>query len=126
MGSGLAAAGGVVIVMQQPYERRDDHAFGRRVMTAAFVGSIPVWIGLIVAYLLSGPLFAYLVALGMTLPIAWAVIYVYARTSKCPNCGKCIRIDWRTREFTRGGMLRYTCDNCRIEWATHLYPGSDV
>jgi hypothetical protein len=35
-------------------------------------------------------------------------------------------VNWNTLEFRHGGMLRYICDDCGIEWATHLYPGSDV
>lgn len=112
--------------MRPSYEERDDYQFGLRVIVAVVVAAMPVWIGLGAAYALDWRLAGYLITLACSLPISLLIIYFSARSAKCPKCGRLVRINWRTREFRRGGMLRYFCEDCRIEWATHLYPGSDV
>lgn len=107
-------------------EQCDDRQFGFRVMRTAVLASIPVWIGLLTALLLKAQLTGYIVALLVTLPIPLIILGTAFRYTKCPKCGQQIRVPWRSLEYRHGGMLRYTCDRCHIEWATHLYPGSDV
>ena len=112
--------------MQQEYEQREDHRFGLRFMVTMFAASIPVWIALTIPFVLGWPLIRYGIGLLITLPISLLFILWRFRFTQCPNCGRVIRVPWRSREFRRGGMLRYDCDHCRIVWATHLYPGSDI
>ena len=112
--------------MDPEYTEGDDRGFGIRVMAMAFLGSIPVWGGLLTALWMKCEPVGYLVALAVTLPIPLAILGFAFRWTKCPACGQRIRVPWRSKEHLRGGMLRYTCESCRIVWRTHLYPGSDV
>jgi hypothetical protein len=112
--------------MRPTDEQRDDYQFGRRVMVAAVVAALPVWIGLGIAFALDWRPVGYFISLACSLPIALLIVYFRSRTATCQKCGRSIRVNWNTLEFRHGGMLRYICDDCGIEWATHLYPGSDV
>jgi hypothetical protein len=112
--------------MRENYEQRNDYQFGQRVLIAAIIACIPVWVGLGLAFALDWRLAGYFISLACSLPIAFLIIYFSSRVAKCPKCGRPVRINWRSRDFCHGGMLRYICENCRIEWATHLYPGSDL
>ena len=110
--------------MRQSYDQRDDYQFGGRVMLSTVV--VPVWIGLGLAFAFDCRPAGYIVSLACSLPIAFLIVYFRSRLAKCPQCGRSIRINWSSQEFCRGGMLRYICEDCCIEWATYLFPGSDV
>ncbi len=112
--------------MHPEYTERDDRRFGIRIMATAILGSIPVWGGLLAALWMKSQLVSYLVVLAFTLPIPLTILAFAFRWTKCPSCGKRIRVPWRGREYRNGGMLRYACDTCRIVWRTHVYPRSDV
>ncbi|MEX0776006.1 MAG: zf-TFIIB domain-containing protein [Phycisphaeraceae bacterium] len=112
--------------MPADYTPRDDHRFGLRFMGTAVLTSIPVWIGMLLAVWLQWPLKGFLAVGAGTLFIPLTVLTLAFRWTRCPACGQKIRVPWRSTEYRRGGMLRYTCEQCRIVWATHLFPGSDV
>ena len=113
-------------LMQPDYEKRDDRRFGRRFMLTAVVSSIPVWAGLLIAGWLRLPIFWLIGILCVTLAIPLTVLTIRFRWTECPFCGRRVRVPWNNREFRRGGMLRYTCEQCRVVWSTYLFPGSDV
>ena len=112
--------------MRPDYAQRNDTRFGMRVMVTAVVSSIPVWIGLSLAVFWDASIFVLLVVLVATLAIPLTVLFTRLRWVSCPACGRRIKVPWNSTDYVRGGMLRYTCDDCRIIWSTHLYPGSDL
>jgi hypothetical protein len=108
------------------YQQRNDTRFGNRFFATALISSIPVWIGILVAGLLRLPLPAFIAVIVATLSIPLSVMAVRFRWTQCPACGTKIRVPWNSGEYMRGGMLRYTCENCRIVWSTGVRPGSDI
>src|SRR5579875_1012551 len=104
-------------------EKCDDYAFGKRFMLGALVALVPVWIGLLISFMLGWPLFAYLISLACTIPPSLTIVFFVGRKARCPRCWQSILVNWHMREYNRGGMLRYICNDCNVEWATHLFPG---
>src|SRR5262245_25636737 len=102
--------------MQPEYANRDDSRFGIRLMLTAMVCSIPVWAGLLIALWLRLPAWSWIAILGITLALPLTVLMVRFRWTECPSCGRKVRVSWNSREYCRGGMLRYTCEHCRIIW----------
>ncbi|MEX0703915.1 MAG: hypothetical protein WD069_17580 [Planctomycetales bacterium] len=86
--------------------------------------SVPVWAGLVLAFWLRWSSPTLIATLGLTLMIPLAVLAVRFRWTKCPSCGRKVRIPWSSSEYARGGMLRYTCDHCRIVWSAHVFSDS--
>lgn len=107
------------------YAQRDDWAFGPRFMLTGFVSVIPVWVGILISVWLQLPLLGLIAVLGVTLLIPFTALAVRFRWAECPSCRQKVRVVWTT-EFRRGGMLKYTCDHCRIIWSTHFFAGSDT
>jgi hypothetical protein len=112
--------------MQPEYTERDDWGFGRRFFPTALLGSIPVWLGLLIVFWLKSPWPVMLIVFGITLTIPLSVLILRHRWTRCPSCGKSVRVPWDDKEYCRGGELKYTCDRCRIRWNTHFTPGSNV
>jgi hypothetical protein len=113
--------------LPKDYDQRDDRGFGQRVMVSMLAGLIPLGLVILVGYFwLHLSLTVFLSIYAVTLLLVVVTIILAFRSTTCPSCGQTIRVPWSSVEFRRGGMLRYTCDNCRIIWLTHLYPGSDT
>ena len=112
--------------MQPEYTQRDDRRFGVRFTATAMISSLPVGVGLAIAFVLRVSVPLVLLIFGVTLIVPLTILSTCFRWTKCPSCGQRIRVRWNGPEYRRGGMLRYSCDRCRIVWLTHLYPGSDV
>ena len=112
--------------MQPEYTEQDDGGFGRRFAATALLGSIPVWLGLLVTFCLKSPWRVMLAVLGAALLVPLSLLIVRHRWTRCPSCGKNVRIPWDDRDYCRGGELKYVCDRCRIRWNTHFRAGSNV
>ena len=95
-------------------------------MSTALVCSIPVLVGLVIAVWRGWSLPALIAVLIVTLTIPLTALSIRFRRTNCPSCGEKIPVLWNSKEYRRGGMLKYKCDHCRIVWLTHIFPGSDV
>ena len=92
-------------------------------MSTALVCSIPVWIGLVIAVWRGWSLPALIAVLVVTFTIPLTVLSIRFRWTNCPSCGQKIRVLLNSKEYRRGGMLKYRCDHCRIVWLTHIFRG---
>jgi hypothetical protein len=108
------------------YVERDDRRFGNRVIGAMLLCAVPLGLVGLAGVMLQLPLPLFLGFYGVTLAVMVMSLILGFQTTKCPTCGQKIRVAWNSQEFRRGGMLKYTCDHCRIIWLTHVFPGSDV
>src|ERR1051325_9082877 len=105
---------------KQQYEEREDRRFGPRykaVVVATTIPPVAICSGLYLWFPWE-PATSFIIWVPLVIPLA--TIAFGFRWTKCLQCDKWIRINWRERGYLGGGPLRYQCDNCRIIWNTQL------
>jgi hypothetical protein len=105
------------------YLERNDPQFRLRIygwcllMAAATGGNALLW------YALELATHMFLTSAIVSILIVTVTMIISLRRAKCPSCGAHLKVGWDDPAFSRGEMLCYHCDHCRITWRTRIYQG---
>ncbi|WP_197204136.1 hypothetical protein [Crateriforma conspicua] len=106
-------------MIEHEFETRHDEKHGANELASFIAGSIPIWIALFVTGAVLQSLFWSLVALVLTLPMAFVIMAKTSKRPMCDQCGQTIMVK-KLQTHAKTGKLCYRCVDCKICWTTDL------